>query len=59
MVLGGCRGVVADLDRIYLAMDIAQEAMQEGCACGCLDEAREGLLEAMKLIEDRVGTDLV
>ena len=43
--------VAEQLDEVYLAMQQACAAMEAGCDCGCLDDAREGLEEAMVLIE--------
>lgn len=39
------------LDEVYMAIAAAVDVMCEGCDCGCLTDAREGLEEAMVKIE--------
>ena len=48
---GGMLPVANVLDRAYLAMDAALQALREGCDCGCTDEARDGLVDAMRDLE--------
>lgn len=39
------------LDRVYLAMDAALRAIEDGCDCGCTDAAKAGLVDAMRDLE--------
>lgn len=44
------------IDRAYLAMEAAVRAMADGCPCGCLEDARDGLIQAMRELEGMVST---